>query len=551
MQRKGEIMIKKITSYNLNRYNPAFGFATQQTKDEKPTDASPNANSNPNSDIQKAAKVDPETIKASILAINDVHGKMTNMERIYGVSKQFDRTTPEDTDKLKLASGDIILGANYTSNQVANKFLNWVGVTENALGNHELDVVPEKLSELMNNANYKLLAINANVAPDSPMAGKIGKSVVEERNGHKYGIIGIAPSDMNERVKLNDSVKDIKIDDFKTTMEKVQNEVDRLRNEEGINKIIIISHSGLKNDKKLAQNTDGIDIIHSAHTHELVNGLEKDINILYSKSGEPVILTEYGKDGENVGILNVEFNKDGVITKAQNNTVKTRQFNRTLAARAAVESIIGKPEIIGHVSKAVEPPKERLIQNNPHGGIIVDAMKNELGTDIAILNAGNLRGHFSEGPVDSRLINDITPFEDKIWIGKLSEKDIVDAIKVGGNSFKHSTHKPGILMISGMKYTMTDNGELKSLTFVDKDGNEHPIDVNNPSTERKFTAAMDDFFATGGDNYLPKNENPDFVIEKLNFDKNKLACDYIRKFEKPFEVNENDKVTIIPSKDKN
>lgn len=538
-------MITKISALKLNTYKPVFGKVENNSEanvsNHKPEETEP----------KELAKVNPETIKASILAINDVHGKMTNMERIYAVSKQFDRTTSDDCDKFKLASGDIILGANYTSNQVANKFLNWIGVSENALGNHELDVIPERLSELMNTANYKLLAINANVDPDSPMAGKIGKSVIEERNGHKYGIIGIAPSDMNERVKLNDSVKDIKIDDFDTTLNKVQDEVNRLRNEEGINKIIVLSHSGLKNDKKLAQNTTGIDIINSAHTHELVKDLENGVNILYSKSGEPVILTEYGKDGENVGILNVEFNNDGVITKAQNNVVKTRDFNRTLSARAAVESIIGKPEIIGHVSKAVKPPKERLIQNNPHGGIIVDAMKNELGTDIAILNAGNLRGHFSEGPVDSRLINDITPFEDKIWIGKLSEKDIVDAIKVGGKSFKHSTHKPGILMISGMKYTMTDNGELKSLKFIDKDGKEHDIDVNNPSTERKFTAAMDDFFATGGDNYLPTNENPDFVIQKLNFDKNKLACDYIRKFDKPFEVTENDKVTIIPAENKN
>ena len=529
-------MISKIYAYKPITYKPSFGKAEQKPTEEQTKIADTAANPLPSGD---------EAVKASILAINDVHGKMTNMERIYSVSKQFDRTTPADTDKFKLSSGDVILGANYISNQVANKFLNWIGVTENALGNHELDVVPQKLAELMNNANYKLLAINANVAPDSPMAGKIGKSVVEIRNGHKYGIIGIAPSDMAERVKLNDSVKDIQIDDYETTQKKVQEEVNRLRNEEGINKIIVISHSGLKNDKKLAQNTEGIDIIHSAHTHELVPGLEEGNNILYSKTGEPVILTEYGKDGENVGILNVEFNKDGVITKAQNNTVKTRAYNRTLTARAAVESIIGKPEVIGKVSKAVDPPKDRLIEYNPHGGLIVDAMRAELGTDIAVLNAGNIRGHFSSGNVDSRLINDITPFEDKIWVNRLSEKQLVDAIKVGGTSLTKSTHKPGILYFSGMKYTMSDKGELLSLTYIDREGKEHPIDVNNPSTERTFTVASDDFFATGGDNYLPSNKNPDFVVKKYDFDKNKLACEYIKKLPQPFEITNDHRVEIV------
>ena len=164
---------------------------------------------------KKSPQKSNSPVKTSIFYLNDVHGKMTNMERIKTVSDIFDKSNKgENTAKLKLASGDIILGANFISNMVANKFLNWIGVSANALGNHELDVVPSKLAELMKDADYKLLAINATVSPSSPMAGRIGKSIVEEHNGQKFGIIGIAPSDMTERVKLNDSVKDIKIDDF-------------------------------------------------------------------------------------------------------------------------------------------------------------------------------------------------------------------------------------------------------------------------------------------------------------------------------------------------
>ena len=492
---------------------------------------------------------DNEPAKLSALVINDVHGKMTNMERLYGISKQFDRMTPDDTDTVKLASGDIMLGANYSTNQVASNFLNLSGITACALGNHELDVIPEKLAQLMNNASYKLLAINAEVDPNSPMYGKISKSTIEEHNGHRYGIIGIAPSDVMDRVKLNDSLKDFKIDDIDTTIKKVQAEIDRLRDEEGINKIIILSHSGLNNDIKMINSTTGIDIIHSAHTHELINGITKGKNLFFSKSGEPVVLTEYGKDGENAGILNVEFDKDGVITKVQNNTISTRQFNRALPIKASVENIIGKPEKVGKVSKAPEPPKNRLAEYNPHGGFIADAMRAELGTDIAVLNAGNIRGHFtSGGEVDSRLVSDISPFEDKIWINKLSEKDLVDAIKVGASSLNNPGNKPGILYFSGMKYVMNDKGDLLSLTYIDKNGNEHPIDVNNPDTERKYTVASDDFFATGGDNYMPSNKNPDFVIKKYDFDKNVLACNYIKKLPQPFEIVDDKRVQIVPSK---
>ena len=483
--------------------------------------------------------------KTSIFYLNDVHGKMTNMERIKTVSDVFDKSPKdENTARLKLASGDIILGANFISNMVASKFLNWIGVSANALGNHELDVVPSRLAELLKNANFKLLAINASVAPTSPMAGKIQKSTIEERDGQKFGIIGVAPSDMAERVKLNDSMKDIKIDDFDTTIRKVQEEVNNLRSK-GINKIILLSHSGLKQDKKIAQETEGIDIIIGGHSHEMIKDIKQGENLFYSKSGEPVVITQAGKDGENVGVLNVEWTDDGVLSKVQNNVINTRKFNRTLPSRTAVEEIIGKPEILGTVAYADPEPKNRLIANNPHGNLIADAMRQELGTEIAILNAGNIRGHFDVGKVDSRLINDITPFEDKMLVGSLSEKDIVDALKVGGKSLVSHNSKPGILLVSGMKYTLNDKGELLDLSYQDKDGNEHKIDVNNPDPNHKLTCAMDDFFATGGDNYLPSNENPDFIIKKYDVDKNKLACDYIRKMKQPLEIRDDRRVNIV------
>ena len=71
---------------------------------------------------------------------------------------------------------------------------------------------------------------------------------------------------------------------------------------QGINKIIVLSHQGIKNDKRLAQETEGIDIIFGAHTHDLIEGIKDGVNLFQSKSGEPTVFTQAGKDGENVGI---------------------------------------------------------------------------------------------------------------------------------------------------------------------------------------------------------------------------------------------------------
>lgn len=492
---------------------------------------------------QQTDKFEKQPVEADIFYIADLHGKMTNMERICSISKLFDNMK-SDGVKLKLASGDILLGSNPMTNKVASHFLNWIGVSANALGNHEMDATPDALASTLSDAKYDLLASNVTVNPKSPMANKIKKSVIKEYNGQKFGIIGTAPSDALERVGTRESLEDIKIDDIDTTIKKVQEEVNKLR-AQGINKIIVLSHIGKEMDKRLAQETDGIDIILGGHTHDLYKDVKDGDNLLYSKSNEPVLLTQIGKDGEYAGILKTAFDKDGVLVKAQNNVIKSTGFTRTLPFKTAVESIIGKPEILAEIKSAPPAPQNRLISNNPHGNVIVDAMRHELGTDIAILNAGNIRGFFPEGKIDSRRINDVTPFEDKMLICNLSEKQIVDAIKVGAKSFEKSDNKPGILLVSGLEYTVTDKGKLVDLKFIDKNGKKVPLNIDNPSETKKFTVACDDFFAYGGDNYLPVNSNPDYVVKKFDRDKNFYTANYIKNQPQPMEIKEDDRIKII------
>lgn len=525
--------------------------------DNTPRKAEYTATIYPDETVSVYGKSNPKLTHTSWFYVNDVHGKMTNMERIYNMTKEFDATPAAkiapafwnkntgDVSKFKVASGDIILGANYIHNQVANKFLDWSGFIASALGNHELDVVePGNLAKLLSDSKYKMLAANVDIKEGSPLVGKIQKSMVVEKDGEKYGLIGIAPEDMLERVKMNNTLKDFSVKNDDETIKIVQDEVNKLQ-AQGINKIIVLSHEGTKKDQRLAQETSGIDLIFGAHTHDLIEGLQEGVNLFTSKSGEPVILTQAGKDGENVGILNVDFDEHGVVKKAQNNVIKTKNYNRPLFVKDSVEDIIGKPEIIGKVKAAVAPPEQRLIENNPHGNLIADAMRNELGTDIAILNAGNIRGNFSEGTVDSRLISDITPFEDKMWIIGLSEKQIVDAINVGLKSLTKSSNKPGILLVSGLKYKANKQGELLDLEFIDKNNQVHKIDVKNPDPNKKYTVAADDFFATGGDGYLESNKNPDFVLQKFDMDKNKLACDYIKKMDQPMEIKDDHRIEIM------
>ncbi len=485
--------------------------------------------------------------RTSILTVGDVHGKLTNQERIYTASKAFDAFVPsQPTDKLKLATGDIILGLDLKANTASNKFLDWCGFIANNLGNHEMDVLPENLSKLFKSAKYKTLACNINIVPNSLMNGTIEKSMVYVENGTPYGIIGIAPSDYKDRVKPNKTMEEISVDDFETTIKDVQQEVDKLK-AKGVNRIILLSHSGFGNDQRIAQETSGIDIILGGHTHNTIEGVKEGVNLFYSKSGEPVVITQYGKDGENIGKLDVEWDDvKGVITKVQNSMSKTREeFRRTLPMKYAIETIIGKPEILGKVSKADPAPKNRLISPNAHANFIVDSMRGELGTEIAILNSGNIRGNFSEETVDSRLIKDITPFKDDMIIANLSEPNLVHILKQGAKSMVNVGNKPGIIIPSGFKYDITKSGEIRNLRYIDKNNNEVPIDINNPNPNKIYKTAMDDFVAKGGDDYLPKNDHPAFIEQTFKIDKDKLACERFKKLDQPVEITDDGRIKIV------
>lgn len=542
-------MINTSYRYAISAYRPVI-------KNRAAVSYTGTAPSNESANKTHEQKPTDRLIHTSWYYVNDVHGKMTKMERLYNIAEEFMGTPsdvifptffkPEDkVSKFKVNSGDIIIGANPNNNKVASEFIRWCDFDAGVLGNHEFDVLdPANLAQLLEDSKGTYLAANVKTQKGSPLEGKFVPSTVIEKGGEKYGFIGISPSDILERVKMNDSLASIEVEDFNNTLDSVKREVKNLQSQ-GINKIILLSHSGLSNDKRIAREVAGIDIIFSAHTHDLLKNVEEGKNLFYSPSGEPVVITQAGKDGENSGILNVDFDEQGIIKKVQNNIINTNDYNRPRYVKDSVERIIGKPEVVAKVKKTIQPPKNRLIEDNPHGNLIADAMRYELNADIALLNAGNIRGHFTKGDIDTRLVADITPFEDEIMILSLSEKQIVDMLKVGCESLKAKTMKPGIMLVSGMKYTCNRDGKLLSADYIDRNGVTHKIDVNNPSETKKYTVVTDDFIATGGDNYLPTNPNPDYVLQTFPFDKNKLACDYLRKFKEPIEIKPADRITIL------
>lgn len=489
----------------------------------------------------------PKITRTSIFYVNDIHSNLKNLERIKTASDQFDTFVPsEKTDKLKLAGGDIGVGRDANFNKIAVTFENSIKMMASAGGNHEFDLNKTDLVKALEKAKYKFMGINVEIPQDTELNKKLSqditKSYIQEVNGEKYGIIGLMPFDFKNHLSDPDEYKDLNILPIEKTIPIIQKEIDNLK-EKGVNKVIVLSHIGYSEDVQLAKSVEGIDVIIGGHTHDLITGIQEGKNLFYSKqTGAPTIITQAGKNGDYFGVLNLEFNENGVITQAQNNVTESDTFPKSAMMEYTVDKILGEPTVIGTI-KSVPKHKHSLITENPTLNFLADAERSELGTDIVMLNSGNIRANMEEGKLTDRDLKIITPFDNKLWIVKMNEKELVDAVKVGAKSLTTVDHMPGLLQFSGIEYTISKSGEVKAMTFVDSKGKRTNIDVNNPNPFKTYTVTIDDYIGKGGNGYVKNKESE--VLTKFNFDKNKLVIDYLKKLNAPVEISDEKRIKIV------
>lgn len=486
----------------------------------------------------------PKTTKASIFYVNDIHANLPNMERIKSAYDEFNTFTPStETDKLVLTSGDTAIGGDPKLNKLAVEFQNAIGTMASAAGNHEFDGPEENLLEVIKDAKYKILGLNTAIDPNKELSKKIIKAYIQEQKGTKYGIIGLVPFDLTYHLKDAHRFDHLNLMDLQKTLPQLQTQVNNFK-KQGVDKIILVSHIGYDDDVKIAQSIEGIDVILGGHSHDVLEGIQEGKNLFYSKkTGEPTIITQAGKDGNYFGILNLEFDDKGVIVKAQNNVNKSSNFPKNAIIEYVINKTLGPAEIVGEINSAVPFPNHRLTEENAHFDFVEDAVRSELNVDIAIANSANMRFGFKAGTVNTRDLSELTPFKNQMAIIKLSEKELVDAVKVGAKSMTDSENRPGLLQVSGIRYKISKSGEVKEIKFIDKSGKEIPIDVNNPNIFKIYTVATDDFVAKGGNDYISnKWDNAEI---KFDCDKDKFVADYIKKQTKPIDIKTDGRIQIV------
>ncbi len=469
--------------------------------------------------------VPPKSNRLSIFHLNDLHGQTDNLHDVLLASREFDEKNDPGVDKLKLSGGDNVSGGDVKKNGMIASFFNAMNIDATAVGNHEFDAGAGSFGDFIDANKAKFLSSNLEFATENPLNGKISKSLIKEINGTKYGIVGLTTPDLPTVIKA-EALDGTKVDDAVKTVQDVQKEINTLR-EQGVSKVILLSHSGYEFDKKLAGKISGADVIISGHSHDAIKKTKEGENLLWSKTGEPVVIVQAGDNGRYYGICDIDFDENGVITTVSNRISKTRARKNPLIEY--VKNVcLGVSPTIAYVVAADPFPENKRKSPCAWTNLLADAMKAELGTEIALINSANTRKVPSVGTLTKRDVTETSPMKNKLMTTTISETELVSAIRSAAlKTLGRDDGEPGLLQVSGLNYTVDTKGNLLDMNFVGTQGAQTKIDVNSPS-DRVYTVALDDFLMDGRE--YPELKLQGREVKTYDFDKDKTMMDNIAKY---------------------
>jgi len=342
----------------------------------------------------------------------------------------------------------------YYKGAAAAEFMNQLGYDGMTVGNHEFDDGPEVLKGFMDSVQFPVLMSNADVSAEPLLADSLMKSTVIERGGEKIGMIGLTPENTDELASPGPNVM------FSDPVAAVQAEVDKLT-EMGVNKIIVLSHSGYNVDLDVAANTTGVDVIVGGHTNTLLGDDENAAGPYPTMVGDTAIVQAYAY-GKFLGELNVTFDDNGVITEAAGAPILIdASVSEDEATVARVAELAGPLEeirqrVVAETAASIEGDRSvcRAMECEM-GNLIADAMLDRVadqGIQIGFQNSGGIRASIDAGEVTMGEVLTVLPFQNTLSTFQVTGAAMIAALENGVS--QHEDGSGRFPQVSGMTFTV-------------------------------------------------------------------------------------------------
>ena len=501
-------------------------------------------------------------ITVTLLHTNDTHSHLEPFPRDQelsagnqgpqqgGVARRktlIDQIRASEPNVLLLDAGDNFQGTifyNAWKGSAEIMALNALGYDATTLGNHEFDLGPAELGRALRGepviiagASYPteklrppIVATNVDVTAEPALRGLFTRSTVLERGGERFGILGVVTQDVPA---ISSPGPNVRFLDYGAS---VQQEADRLT-AAGINKIILLSHSGYPVDLAQAPRLKGVDIIIAGHDHALLGdpaaveavapgqgALVKGPypTVATAADGAPVLVVSSYEWGRWLGQLKVAFDARGVIERWEAKPIFVRgcAFVRGVvdcsqqvapedpgvkaqvaAYRAPVDRFANV--VIGRAGMFFDGNREPGLrtQEMPLGNLIADVLRAAASKSdqavAAIFNSGSIRASINAGDVTFENALAVLPFGNTLAAVDLKGEELIAALD-------HGLSRPGegaFPQVAGLKLVycatvscpaaLRSGGRVTALTV-----NGVPVDL-----AATYRVGVNSFMVSGGDAY--------------------------------------------------
>ncbi|EOL45919.1 bifunctional metallophosphatase/5'-nucleotidase [Enterococcus caccae] len=381
-----------------------------------------------------------------IFHTNDLHSHLENWPKIrrYLISQKTKYKMAGKT-VLTLDLGDFVdrwhplTEAN--DGQANVELMNQVGYDAATIGNNEgVGNSKEQLNHLYDHRNFDLLIGNlfdlkTGQAPDWACPYKI----IETNSHTKIGLIALtAPFPLTYRPNGWD-IRSTK-ESLPTLIREVQSKCDVL---------VLMSHLGIDEDIKIANDFPEINVLLGSHTHHLF------------KQGEKINGTQLsaaGKFGYYVGEVHLTIDQ-GKIIHSEAKAIATAELPDLLEDQNESDQYLALGHQLLKAKKIAEIPTPLLVDLNAEHPLIVTtlaALKEKGETEVAIINNGLFLSDIPKGIVDADQLHQTLPHPMHLIRVTLMGVDLIRMVK----EMEKNRHYLRKFPITGMGFRGKVFGEL-------------------------------------------------------------------------------------------
>lgn len=445
------------------------------------------------------------TCDAETLAKDECFGGVARLKA--AIDARRDAIRAEGGNVIVLDAGDQYQGSLFYTTYKGRdtvEFMNAIGYNAMSLGNHEFDDGPEGAAVLLDGVKFPVMSGNLDVSRSNVLAGKLRHTVTLDVGGEKIGLVSALAMDTPETASPGPSVI------FQDDMESLKAGVQALE-DEGVDKIIALTHVGYPRDLEFAAGVPGLDAIVGGHSHTLLGDMEGAVGPYPTRArgsdgAEVPVATAYAY-GKYLGELKLTFDDTGRLTAAEGAPIlldASQPEDKALAARVA-EMARPLDELRQKQVAEIAVPlgadrTDCRARECVMGSVVADAMLARVadqGIDIAIQNGGGLRASIDAGPVTMGEVYDVLPFQNSLSTFRAKGSTVLAALENGASQIEEGAGR--FAQVAGLRYALdpaAPAGSRISDVQVKAAEGWAPIDP-----EASYGIVTNNYLRGGGDGY--------------------------------------------------